>query len=186
MNFEYETERLNLKILTADAAKEVLCFQQNNREIFEKYDGTKPNNYYTLRYQRTLLNYDFNMSVRQEAFRYWIFEKENPKRVIGTISIQRIERGIFQTCTIGYKMDRDFLRKGYMHEALTEIISHIFEDLKLHRIEAYVMPGNTASIRLLEKLGFQNEGTAYKSIFISGEWEDHLRFSLISRPQGKA
>ena len=185
MNFEYETRRLILKILTADAGEDVLCFQQNNRDIFEKYDGKKPDNYYTLRYQKTLLNYDFNMSIKQSAFRYWIFEKENPRRVIGTISIQRIERNIFQTCTIGYKMDRDFLRKGYMQEALTEIISHIFSDLRLHRIEAYVMPENTASIRLLEKLEFRNEGTAYESIFISGVWEDHLRFSLISRPQGK-
>lgn len=184
MNFEYETGRLSLRILTADSAREVLSFQQKNRQLFEKYDGRKPEDYYTIHYQQKLLYFDLQMSVQQKAFRYWIFEKAHPSTVIGTISIQRIERGIFQTCTIGYKMDEGFQRQGFMTEALNKIISLIFSDLKLHRIEAYVKPGNDASIRLLEKMGFQLEGTACGYIFINGSWEDHLRFSLISRPKG--
>lgn len=185
MNFEYETDRLLLKILTAKFAEDVLFFQKRNRDIFEQYDGTKPEKYYTAGYQRTLLNFDFNMSVCQKSFRYWIMEKTNPTRIIGTVSIQRIERSIFQTCVIGYKMDRDYLRQGYMHETLSLITDLIFSDLKLHRIEAYVKPDNIASIRLLEKSGFLNEGTAHESIFISGRWEDHLRFALISRPESQ-
>ncbi|MCI8327873.1 MAG: GNAT family N-acetyltransferase [Lachnospiraceae bacterium] len=185
MNFQYKTKRLILATLTAEASKNVLRFLQNNRADFEKYDGIKPENYYTQRYQKTLLTYDFNMSLHQKSFRYWLMEKNNPAKVIGTISIQRIERGIFQTCTIGYKMDHEFRKKGYMYEALCEVISLIFHDLKLHRIEAYVKPGNLASIRLLEKLGFQKEGTAFQYIFINGAWEDHLRFSLISSPECK-
>lgn len=183
MNFEYETDRLILKVLTARAAEDVLLFQKYNRDIFEQYDGRKPEKYYTASYQRTLLNFDFNMAVCQKAFRYWLIEKEHPSKIIGTISIQRIERSIFQTCVIGYKMDRDWLRRGYMYEALDFITGLVFSDLGLHRIEAYVKPENTASIRLLEKSGFLNEGTARESIFISGTWEDHLRFALISRPE---
>lgn len=186
MNFQYETERLLLKVLAADASGEVLRFLQNNRNTFEKYDGKKAENYYTQRYQKTLLTYDFNMFLRQKAFRYWLMEKDNPSKIIGTVSIQRIERSIFQTCTIGYKMDEAYRKKGYMQEALGKIISVIFSDLKLHRIEAYVKPENTASIRLLEKSGFRNEGIAYESIFINDAWEDHLRFSLISRPERKS
>lgn len=183
MNFQYETNRLILKILTTDSAEEVLNFQQRNRTLFEKYDGTKPEHYYTLHYQRKLLDYDFQMSLQQKSFRYWIFEKEHPSTVIGTVSIQRIERGLFQTCTIGYKIDETFHRQGFMTEALEAVISIIFSDLRLHRIEAYVKPGNDASIRLLEKFGFRQEGTAYGYIFMSGSWEDHLRFSLVSRPE---
>lgn len=183
MNLQYETDRLILKILTADSAEEVLSFQQRNRTLFETYDGRKPEHYYTLRYQRKLLDFDFQMSLQQKSFRYWIFKKEHPSTVIGTISIQRIERGIFQTCTIGYKIDESFHRQGFMTEALEAVTSIIFSDLRLHRIEAYVKPGNDASIRLLEKSGFQREGTAYDYIFMNGSWEDHLRFSLISRPE---
>lgn len=186
MNFQYETERLILTVLTDDASEEVLHFLQNNRDTFEKYDGKKAENYYTQQYQKTLLTYDFHMCMRQKAFRYWLMEKDNPAKIIGTVSIQRIERSIFQTCTIGYKMDKAYRRKGYMQEALRKIISVIFSDLRLHRIEAYVKPENTASIRLLEKLGFCNEGTAYECIFLNDAWEDHLRFSFISRPERKS
>ncbi len=183
MNFQYETKRLLLTVLTADASEEVLRFLQKNRNTFEKYDGKKKENYYTQRYQKTLLTYDFNMAMRQKSFRYWLSEKNEPSRIIGTVSIQRIERGIFQTCTIGYKMDEAYRRQGYMQEALEKIVSVIFSDLKLHRIEAYVKPENTASIRLLEKSGFCNEGISYGCIFINDTWEDHLRFSLISGPK---
>ncbi len=186
MNFEYETERLILRILSANSVLEVLDFHQRNRTLFEKYDGRKPEDYYTVHYQQKLLDFDLQMAVQQKAFRYWIFEKAQPFTVIGTISIQRIEHGIFQTCTVGYKMDEGFHRQGFMTEALNKMISLIFSDLRLHRIEAYVKPENNASIRLLEKSGFRLEGTAYGYIFMNGCWEDHLRFSLISCPEGNS
>ena len=48
MNFQYETERLNIRILSSDFAGKTLEFHQNNRSTFEKYDGGKPENFYTL------------------------------------------------------------------------------------------------------------------------------------------
>lgn len=180
MNFCYETDRLLLKILSADSAPETLRFLQSNREGFERYDGEQPDNYYTKRYQETVLTYEFNLTMKNRYFRYWLFEKTAPSKIIGTVSIQRIERGVFQTCSIGYKMDADYRRRGYMAEALRFLTYLIFADLHLHRIEAYVKPENTASICLLKKIGFREEGIAYQSIYINGNWEDHLRFSLIS------
>jgi ribosomal-protein-alanine N-acetyltransferase len=59
---------------------------------------------------------------------------------------------------IGYELARPFWRQGIMTEALSAIINLGFKDLGLNRIEAVVMPGNSASIKLLEKLGFRNEG----------------------------
>lgn len=99
------------------------------------------------------------------------------------MSIQRISRGIFQSCVIGYKMDAAYRDMGYMTEALHFLISFIFTELKLHRIEAYVNPDNNASIHLLKKLEFIEEGIAHGSAWIQGVWQDHLRFALISRPE---
>jgi len=185
MNFQYETKRLVLKILTDSAALEVLFFHLNNQKNFEEFDGQPSKKFYTKQYQKTLLACDYNMAVHQKAARFWLFEKSNPFQIIGTVSIQKIERGIFQSCVIGYKLDKNYLHKGYMTEALEKVISIIFSELGLHRIEAFVHPKNSASIRLLKNLDFAEEGIAYESAFINGTWQDYLRFSLISRPEGK-
>ena len=121
--------------------------------------------------------------LQQKAIRFWLFEKGNPDHIIGTMSIQHISRGIFQSCVIGYKMDAEYRNMGYMTEALHFLVSFIFTELKLHRIEAYVNPDNVASIHLLKKLEFTEEGIAHGSAWIQGVWQDHLRFALISGPK---
>lgn len=60
--------------------------------------------------------------------------------------------------SIGYELARTSWRQGIMTEAFGAIIDFGFRRLELNRIDALVMPGNTASINLLEKLGFRNEG----------------------------
>jgi len=61
--------------------------------------------------------------------------------------------------SIGYELNRTYWRRGIMTEALSAIVTLGFEAVGLHRIQAVVMPENTASIRLLERLGFRTEGT---------------------------
>jgi ribosomal-protein-alanine N-acetyltransferase len=60
--------------------------------------------------------------------------------------------------SIGYELARPFWRQGIMLEALSAIIAFGFQEMGLNRIEAVVMPENSSSIKLLEKLGFRNEG----------------------------
>jgi len=60
--------------------------------------------------------------------------------------------------SIGYELERISWRQGIMTEALSAIIDFGFSRLELNRIDAVVMPENTASINMLEKLGFRNEG----------------------------
>jgi ribosomal-protein-alanine N-acetyltransferase len=60
--------------------------------------------------------------------------------------------------SIGYELARSSWRQGIMTEALTAIIDLGFREMSLNRIDAVVMPENSASIKLLEKLGFRNEG----------------------------
>ena len=64
----------------------------------------------------------------------------------------------YQRATIGYELARNYWRQGIMTEALSAVINYGFGDSELNRIEAVVMPENTASIKMLEKLGFRNEG----------------------------
>ena len=70
MNFQYETERLNIRILSSDFAGKTLEFHKNNRSTFEKYDGGKPENFYTLPYQKSLLQceYQDNAAAKSDPF----------------------------------------------------------------------------------------------------------------------
>ena len=69
---------------------------------------------------------------------------------------------------------------GHQTEAVGEIINLAFKTLQLHRIESYVMPRNTKSLRVMEKLGFMSEGLSKRCLEVDGVWEDHLRFSLLN------
>ncbi|MBQ3543775.1 MAG: GNAT family N-acetyltransferase [Lachnospiraceae bacterium] len=179
MKFIYESKRLILKILTSDKAEDVLQFLYRNRYRFEPYEAEKPNSYYTLAYQRDNLKGEFNSFKNLKYIRFFVFKKGNDNDIIGTISFSNILSYPFSCATIGYKFDKDYLHLGYATEAVACAILAVFRDLDLHRIEAYVMPNNTSSIKLLERIGFEQEGLCHQNICICGKYEDHLRFSLI-------
>jgi ribosomal-protein-alanine N-acetyltransferase len=55
-----------------------------------------------------------------------------------------------------------------------------FEDLGLHRVQISIIPRNSASRRVVEKLGLRAEGVAERYLEINGTWEDHIRFAITS------
>ena len=179
MNLIYETDRLILKVLRPEAAKKVLCFYLDNKELFEKYEALRPDNFYTLKYQKSVLLCEYNLTVQLSAVRFYVFLKNDPDHIIGTVCFRDITRSIYDSCEVGYKFDERFWHHGYATEALIEGIDIMFGDLGLHRITACVMPENTPSIRLLESLYFKREGLLRQNARINGKWADHYLYSLI-------
>ena len=112
--------------------------------------------------------------------RYWMFDKKNPDFPIGTICFSNFLRGAFSSCMVGYKLDKGYTKKGYMTEALNFLLPEVCFDYPLHRIEAYVMPDNTSSIRLLNKLGFKQEGYLHEFAKINNSWEDHFLYTYFN------
>jgi ribosomal-protein-alanine N-acetyltransferase len=179
MNFTYETPRLQIRILNGTNAAQALAFYNEDRELFERYEPTRPRNFYTENYHRYLMNYEYNQILKGVMVRYWLFPKEQPGRIIGTVSLRNIMRGSYNKCEIGYKLSSAYQRQGYAREGIARIIQIAFTELDMHRIEACCMPGNEPSINLLESLNFQLEGKLRKFAKIQGQYEDHLLFSLI-------
>lgn len=181
MNFEQKTERLVLKILppSIEYAEAVLDFYRKNRAIFERYEAARPENFYTRDHQKTILTHEYNLAMEQKCIRFWVYEKRNAGKIIGTVCFYNITRSIYDRCETGYKFDRNFWHKGYAREAAAAGISLMFGELGLHRVEAYVMEENAPSLRLLRELGFQYEGICRQFARICGNWEDHLLFARI-------
>ena len=176
---EYETERLLLKVLTPDYAQDVCRFVSKNRTQFEKYEPFLPANYYTPEHQRTILSCELKLALQTKNIRYYVFLKENPEQIIGTVCLHNISSPSYSSCEIGYKFDSDYQHQGYAREAVAMVVSIAFAALGLHRVYARVMPENTASIKLLKSLLFEEEGLERECIKIQGKWQDHLRFALL-------
>ena len=70
---------------------------------------------------------------------------------------------------------------GYAQEALTGVISFLFNDLNKHRITASVDPDNLASIKMVKKLGFRKEAHFKESLNIDGTWVDDVIFAILNR-----
>jgi ribosomal-protein-alanine N-acetyltransferase len=100
--------------------------------------------------------------------------------VLGTCNYTNIVRGAFQACHLGYQIALAHQGQGLMAEALRASNAFMFAELRLHRIMANFRPENDRSRRLLQRLGFQEEGLARDYLFIDGAWRDHVLTSLVN------
>lgn len=76
-------------------------------------------------------------------------------------------------------MGEAYAGRGYMTEAVRCLVSFAFETLDLHRIEAACLLDNAASINVLKKSGFHEEGIARRYLEINGAWRDHRLFAIL-------
>ena len=107
--------------------------------------------------------------------------------VAGYIEITNIIRGPFQSAYLGYYMFKGYERQGFMKWAMGVIIKKAWNDLKLHRLEANIQPGNAASIALVKNLGFTKEGYSPAYLKVGGRWRDHERWAIhATAPRGAA
>lgn len=105
--------------------------------------------------------------------------------LVGGLTLSNIRRGVAQACSLGYWVGAPHARKGYMSRAVSACVPFVFGTLHLHRLEAACLPGNAASIGLLRKCGFVEEGYARRYLRINGVWQDHILFAMLaedSRP----
>ena len=109
----------------------------------------------------------------------FVIQRENDDAIVGGVTLANVRRGIVQAGTIGYWIGQPFAGKGYMTSALRVLLPTLFGELNLHRVEAACIPGNLASVRVLEKCGFAREGLARRYLCINGVWQDHYLYGLL-------
>ena len=104
----------------------------------------------------------------------------------GQVTIGGIARGSLLSAYIGYWIDQRVAGRGIMPTAVAMATDHCFWEVGLHRVEINVRPENTASLRVVEKLGFRAEGLRERYLHIDGDWRDHLTFALCAEdvPEG--
>jgi ribosomal-protein-alanine N-acetyltransferase len=81
---------------------------------------------------------------------------------------------------IGYIVDPAHCRQGIAMEAVSAMIRFCFQDLGLHRLQAFIHADNAPSLKLIEKLGFRREGLLRDNLRVGDEWRDDLLYALLS------
>ncbi|MEE1027449.1 MAG: GNAT family protein [Agathobacter sp.] len=180
MLFQYETDRLVLRVLMPESAPMVLDFYNRDRELFEKYEIQRTPDFYSVAYLQKVLRYEYNMFHKGTLARYYVFLKNRPDRIIGTVCLHNITRLAFMSCEIGYKFSSQYHHMGYATEAIRRCMEIAFNEIGLHRITATVCFGNTASAKLLENLGFSVDGILRDYLILNGEYTNHALYSCLS------
>lgn len=101
-------------------------------------------------------------------------------RFAGEVNLNNVQRGAFQNAYVGYWIDPALAGRGYTPEAVVATFRFGFEEAGLHRLQVAVVPRNSSSRRVAEKLGLRDEGTALRYLEINGKWEDHVRYAITS------
>lgn len=171
-------EQIFIKFLDESDAGTLLRLELNNRDFFQRYTPLRNEDFYTLEGQLARIKEENEKRERDLCYSFGIF-LVGQGELIGTVALSEVERGPLQSCWIGYCLDKYHNGKGYTTEAVRLVVSYAFRELKLHRIEAGVMPHNIRSMKVLEKAGFHKEGIARQNVKINGKWEDHQTFAII-------
>ena len=105
--------------------------------------------------------------------------------LVGDIGVNLHENG--RQADLGYTLAAAHQGQGLATEAVQRVLDHLFDERGLTRVSAECDVRNTASARLLERVGFRREGHRRSSTWLRGEWTDDLLFGLLAtdrRPRG--
>jgi ribosomal-protein-alanine N-acetyltransferase len=153
-----------------------------NREWLRPWEATNPegpNSFDVRRQLRGLLRQmDEQISLP--------FVVEFDGEVVGQLNVANILYGSVSSAVIGYWIAPEVAGRGVMTTAVGLVCDYLFNVVGLHRIEIAIRPENSASLRIVEKLGFRFEGLRERFIHINGAWRNHYVFALTHEevPEG--
>ncbi|MHB8641392.1 MAG: GNAT family N-acetyltransferase [Gaiellaceae bacterium] len=104
--------------------------------------------------------------------------RDQDAALVGVYNFSQIARGFFQSAYLGYYAFAPTAGSGLMAEGLELVLRYAFRELKLHRVEANIQPGNARSKKLVERAGFRLEGFSPRYLKIGGRWRDHERWAI--------
>ena len=114
----------------------------------------------------------------------WAIDLVEHAEMIGTVGLLRFDFE-HRHAEVGYEIARRWWGRGLASEAAAAVIRYGFSVLGLHRIEAGVLPGNDASVRVLQKLGFLEEGTRRDYLHVKGGFQSFRWFSLLETDESR-
>ena len=126
------------------------------------------------------LQEDIVQRFTERSLFQWGIADRATDAIVGTLTLAALSAE-HRRAEVGFALAQAMWGRGYLTEALAGLLTFAFDTLELHRIEADVDPRNAASIRTLERLGFQREGFLRERWHVNGEIQDALFYGLLRR-----
>ena len=169
-----ETARLFVAPVAFEHAAAQLAYYQRNQVHLAPWEPIWPSDFLTLSYWESAARRAVEDARGDRAHRFVAFARADPRKMIASVNLNNVVRGVFAAAHLGYSVDVDEQGAGLGTEAVGAVVQFAFETLRLHRVMANYQPGNERSARLLRRLGFAPEGFARDYLYIAGAWRDHV------------
>lgn len=173
-----EGKKCYVRTFQESDARKLTGLVSRNKYFWSTYEPLNHPDYYTVDTQYKKIQESLYLMSSQREYTFGIYTL-GTDHLIGHISLYSVKRLPYSSGFIGYAMDEAYVGKGIVTEAIDLVVNFAFKEVGIHRIEAYVAPENKASIRVLEKTGFQQEGLLRKLLFINGKWVDHYMYARL-------
>ena len=158
------------------------ALRSQNIEWLRPWEATSPEPMATGMAFRQLLHH-FDREAAQGRLQPFVIETDG--RLVGQMHLFGIAWGSLRSASVGYWVAESFAGQGIVPFALAAACDHAFLVLGLHRVEVNIRPENLASLRVVEKLGFREEGLRRHYLHIDGQWRDHRSFALTAEDLGR-
>lgn len=173
---------ISIRLVKARDARAIQTELLENRAWLSPWEATSPDG---------MISSDLRAGIRRLLQQYregggvpLVMEYEG--RIAGQLNIWGVARGSLSSATIGYWVSEKYAGRQITPTCVAMATDLAFVELGLHRMEICIRPENSASLRVVEKLGFRYEGLRRRYIHIAGDWRDHYCFALVREevPEG--
>lgn len=167
---------VTLRLAALDDASMLAAAYTRNRVHLAPWDPERSPDFFTTAVQRRTLGQQLAGHAAGVTLPLVLTQDHT---IVGRVTLSAITRGVSESAALGYWVDAALVGRGVMSSALDSVVRFSREELGLHRLEAQTLLHNTASQRVLAKLGFVEIGMAPRYLRIAGEWQDHRLYQLI-------
>ncbi|MDO7908692.1 GNAT family protein [Paenibacillus sp. JX-17] len=178
LTLQHKAKGFYLRPFQLDDAQILYEFRVRNRASHQPFEPKRDPSFFTLEMQEELIRQRRDDADHDLAYMFGVFDALDD-RLLGHITLSNISRGFGQYADVGYSMDHEEQGRGIMTAALQLVLQYAFRSLKLHRIQAIILPTNHRSRRVLEKAGFRSEGICRQILKINDQWTDQERYAII-------
>ena len=175
-------EPVTLRPLHGKDRRQWEALRAENIDWLRPWEATSPEPMATGLAFRQLVR-QFDREASEGRLQPFVIETEG--RLAGQMHLFGISWGSLRSACAGYWVAESMAGQGIVPFALAAVCDHAFLVLGLHRVEVNIRPENAASLRVVEKLGFREEGLRRRYLHIDGQWRDHRSFALTTEDLGR-
>lgn len=166
------------RLIRQDDAKALAAVLRQNRAFLAPWEPVRDEGYFMVDGQQRVIDALLEQYDMGTCMPRVIVDEDD--QVVGRVVLNGIVRGFFQSCSLAYWLSASHTGRGLATTAVEETVTLAFRDLSLHRVQAETLTQNERSQRLLQRLGFEQYGTARSYLKVAGRWQDHVLFQRLS------